>query len=270
MIVPSPAVVLGGLTLDVPVATAALVAAAVCVVVALLEARGEGTVKRRVVRTALRATILAAVLAALAGVAHETTSERAGTVVLLADDASRATPEGRAALDALARARAAAERAGGTLRVVPFAASVRGATGPATDGGTAGADGDAGGADRSRLAPALAAAALLASPDAPTTVVVATDARLDVEGATDARDGLDARAVRVRGVVVPPPPPATRPPATRVEAFDVPLEARGPVAVRAAVATDTAMTARLRVDGAERAARRWRRPAARCSSTTSC
>ncbi len=46
MIVHSPAVVLGGLTLDVPVATAALVAAAVCVVVALLEARGFHDVPR--------------------------------------------------------------------------------------------------------------------------------------------------------------------------------------------------------------------------------
>ncbi|MBL9089178.1 MAG: hypothetical protein JNM10_18715, partial [Planctomycetia bacterium] len=151
-----PVAFVGRLTLDVPAATAAWCAAGVVAAVVLLEARAEGSVRRRVVRTALRATVVLAVLAALAGAARETSSARAGTLVLLADDASGATPEGRAALEALtARARAAAERAGGTLRVVPFAATARG---PAAAAGPAG---DAT-ADRSRLAPALAAAALLA------------------------------------------------------------------------------------------------------------
>ncbi len=237
-------------TLGVPAATAAAVAVAVAVAVALLEGRAEGTPRRRAARIALRTTILGCVLAALAGAARTTSASRPGTVVLLADDASRTTPEGRAALDALlARARAAAARTGATVRVLPFAAA---AHAPRDAGAPAEVAGDA---PRSRLAPALAAAALAAPTDAPAVVVVATDARLDLADAIAARDGLDARAVRVRGVVVPPAPPPPRAPATRIDAFDVPLEARGPVAVRVAVTSDVGVAVRLRVDGADRAQR---------------
>lgn len=254
---PTPASLADGLgpalatwELGVPGATAVAVAVAVAIAVTLLEVRAEGTPRRRAVRTVLRTLVLGCVLAALAGAARTTTTSRPGTVVLLADDASGATPEGRAALDALtARARAAAARTGATLKVLPFAAA---AHAPHDGSATAGVADDR---PRSRLAPALAAAALAAPADAPAAVVVATDARLDLADATDARDGLDARAVRVRGVIVPPATPPARAPATRIDAFDVPLEARGPVAVRVAVTTEATVAVRLRVDGADRAQR---------------
>lgn len=246
-----PAGIFAGLSLaagprlvaDLPLAAVAAIGLALVAGVLALERRAPATRGRRALRAALRASILLALLGVVTGLATTTTAPVRPALVILVDEASRATPEDAADVEELLqRAAAAAGTDGGAPPIVlPFDArpgAVGAGRAPATDA-------------RSRLAPALVAARLVTG-GAPARVVVVTDGRLDLEGAEAVQRAGEADGFEVRGVLVPPPPPPPAPSALRVEAIDAPLVARGPLAVRGAVRTDRPADVRLLVDGVER------------------
>lgn len=230
----------GRLALGVDTVALALGAAAVVLATALLEARADASVGRRVARTAVRALALLAVGLAVAGPAWTRPTDAPRATVVLVDDASVEDPAGRAAVDALLRR----AQAGGARRVVrPFGATPRVEGAPAV----------APPRPRSRLAPALSAAALAVPDGAATTVVLVTDGRADLAGAAEAAAALARTGATLRTVVVPEPVARPRPPGTDVVAFDAPAEVRGPFAARAAVRAEAGATVALLVDGVERA-----------------
>jgi hypothetical protein len=195
-------------------AVASLVA--LVVVVAILEAlgaRGEASGARRLARAAVRSLVLAIVAAALVGPSLTSQAQAPRRLVLLVDDHSRATAGGRAAADDLVRlARESCVKSGASLVVVPFGATPRrdpdvtplapteGPLEPTIEGAS------------SRLAPALAAAALAIPRGSAAATIVATDGHAALDGAKEAVAGLSAEGVPVRWVAIPPPPPLAAPP----------------------------------------------------------
>lgn len=237
---------------DLPAVTAGFTFALLTVLV--LEMRARGTAPRRAARALVRATILALVALALATptLAREEAAPR--RLILLVDRAARRVEGGEAAAAELERrARGAALAGGLTLSVVAFDDRVRAdvpAPGPGTGAPGAPAAPDAAGTATSRLAPALATAALLAADDEAAAVVVASDGRADANGAAAETARLRARGIPVRAAAIPAPAPG-RPAPPTIDALDVPDEVRGPFAVRASVVgAAPGATARLLVDGA--------------------
>lgn len=200
-------------------------------VVVVLEARAQGSRARRLARVVVRSAILLAIALAIAAPSLREDEVAPHRRVVLLDRAVRAIPGGAEAADALlARARATSAADGGALDVFDFDLEARrsdtGAPRPATR--------DAGPAPRSRVAPALAAAALAVREDESAVVILASDGRAESAGAADALRRLDERAIPVRAVAIPAaaPPARTRP---SVEPLDVPDVVRNPFAVRTRV-----------------------------------
>jgi hypothetical protein len=216
-----------------PAASAALVllAGAALVAVAALEARLPGSRARRLARGLVRGAALACVAAALADPRLERDVPLPARLVLVLDEraALAAGPAARAA--ALGAAAEAARRAGA-------AHAVRTAAG-----------------DPAALAAALAAARLAIADGERGAVVVASDGRAAPEGVREAAAALARDGVPVRATLLGAEAPPAAPPLAAVEALFAPREARGPFAVRALVGGPPGSTARLLVDGEERAAK---------------
>ena len=215
--------------------------------VGALEARGDGTIARRAARTAVRALVLGLVGLAVCHPTLERAGSAARRLVVVVDPSSLATEEGRAATSALfARAASAATRDGMRLDGL-LAASGTPAFDPRGPGVPPGATAPG------SLAAALGAAALRIGAADAGAVLVLSDGRADATGAPEAAKALRDAGVPVRAVVVPPP--RTTGPGPAIQTLDVPDEVRGPFAVRVAAASPRPATARLFVDGVEKASR---------------
>lgn len=216
-----------------------------CLCVAGLEARADGTSARRAARAVVRSLVLGLLLLTLCGPTATRTGSASRQLVMVLDPSSVATPAGRATTSGLL-ARASAEAAKEGVSVGGLFATL----------GTPGFDPQAPlvpPATPATLATALGAAALRIGDSAAGAIVVLSDGGADPAGVLEAATALRAAGITVRSVVVPPPTAEVAGPA--VAALDVPDEARGPFAVRVAVASPRAATARLLIDGIEQGRR---------------